>query len=179
MRHDRKLVEQIRNGDHDALRICYVQYKDLLLTLAYALLHDRSLAEDVVHDVFVSFCRNIADFRLTGTLKAYLAACAVNRSRTLLRQRSIHAKAAATLEARRHAAEDTPGPLESQELTARIEQHLAALPPEQRETIVLRVNAGLKFREIAALQQTTVSTVQGRYRYGIDKLRSLLNGDLQ
>lgn len=100
MLHDRQLVERIRNGDHDALRICYVRYKDLLLTLAYALLHDRSLAEDVVHDVFVSFCRNIADFRLTGTLKAYLAACAVNRSRTLLRQRSIHAKAAAALQSK-------------------------------------------------------------------------------
>ncbi len=178
MRHDRQLVEQIRNGDHDALRLCYVQYKDLLLTLAYALLHDRSLAEDVVHDVFVSFCRNIADFRLTGTLKAYLAACAVNRSRTLLRQRSIHAKAAATLELKL-AAEDPPCPAESQELTEQIERHLAGLPAEQRETVLLRVNAGLRFREIAALQQTTVSTVQGRYRYGIDKLRSLLNGDLQ
>lgn len=178
MQRDRKLVEQIRNGDPDALRICYVRYKDLLLTLAYALLHDRSLAEDVVHDVFVSFCRNIADFTLTGTLKAYLAACAINRSRTLLRQRSVHARAAATLETSPFA-EDPPCPAESQELTAILERHLAVLPIEQRETVLLRVNAGLKFREIAALQQTTVSTVQGRYRYAIDKLRSLLNGDLR
>jgi len=34
----------------------------------------------------------------------------------------------------------------------------------------------LKFRDIARLQQTSVNTVLGRYRYGLDRLRSLLNG---
>jgi RNA polymerase sigma-70 factor (ECF subfamily) len=176
MPHDKKLVERMKNGDKDALRILYVRYKDLLLTLANALLHDSSLAEDVVHDVFVNFTRNIGDFQLTGSLKAYFAACTVNQSRTWLRNRKIHAQRSA-FEIEPQAAEP-PCPLESQETAHRIEQHLAAIPQEQREVIVLRVNADMKFKDIARIQQTTVPTVQGRYRYGIDKLRSLLNGDL-
>jgi len=36
----------------------------------------------------------------------------------------------------------------------------------------------LTFKEIARIQDVSISTVQGRYRYGIDKLRSLLNGEL-
>ncbi|MDH4201994.1 MAG: hypothetical protein OEV87_03795 [Phycisphaerae bacterium] len=46
MHSEKKLIQQMKNGDQDALRIVYVQYKDFLLTLATALLHDRSLAED-------------------------------------------------------------------------------------------------------------------------------------
>ena len=51
---------------------------------------------------------------------------------------------------------------------------LARLPMEQRETIVLHLNGGMKFKEISQLQKMPLSTVQGRYRYGLDKLRTIL-----
>ena len=176
MHQDKKLIQQMKTGDKDALRILYVEHKDFLLTLANALLHDRSLAEDVVHDVFVNFTRNISDFQLTGKLKAYLAACAANQARTLLRRKKIHAKTADfEIEPQ---ADTSPCPVESKETTEKLRTSLATLPEEQREVVVLRVKAGLKFKEIAQIQKTTTPTVQGRYRYGIDKLRSLLNGEL-
>ena len=53
-------------------------------------------------------------------------------------------------------------------------QALAELPGEQREAFVLHVQGGLKFREIANLQNVSIKTVQSRYRYGIEKLQSLL-----
>ena len=51
MHRDKQLIQQIKSGDKDALRILYVEHKDFLLALANALLHDRSLAEDVLHDL--------------------------------------------------------------------------------------------------------------------------------
>jgi RNA polymerase sigma-70 factor (ECF subfamily) len=56
---------------------------------------------------------------------------------------------------------------------------MASLPYEQREVITLRIEAGMTLRKIAQLQKTSISTVQGRYRYGIEKLRSLLNGEIR
>jgi DNA-directed RNA polymerase specialized sigma24 family protein len=56
---------------------------------------------------------------------------------------------------------------------------LAELPYEQRETVVLHLKGGMKFREIAAMQSVPINTVQGRYRYGLDKLRSILNDEVQ
>ena len=76
-------------------------------------------------------------------------------------------------------AEDRPCPIESQETADQIRKHLVTLPDEQREVVVLRIKAGLTFKEIARIQQTTIPTVQGRYRYGINKLRSLLNGEIE
>ena len=175
MPKDKQLIQQMKNGDKDALRILYVEHKDLLLTLANALLHDRSLAEDVLHDVFVNFTRNINRFKLTGSLKAYLATCAVNQARTLLRRRKIRATTAIAVELQ---ADPAPCPIESQETVDRLGIHLATLPDDQREVVMLRAKAELAFKEIARIQDVSISTVQGRYRYGIDKLRSLLNGEL-
>jgi DNA-directed RNA polymerase specialized sigma24 family protein len=45
---------------------------------------------------------------------------------------------------------------------------------EQRETIVLHLKGGMKFKEIARMQRIPLSTVQGRYRYGLEKLRTIL-----
>ena len=55
---------------------------------------------------------------------------------------------------------------------------LEQLPYEQREVVTLRMEADMTFRQIAALQQASINTVQGRYRYGLAKLRSLLNGEV-
>jgi len=176
MQPDRKLVQRIKEGDKDAMRTLYVEYKDLLLTLANALLHDMAQAEDVVHDVFVKFARNIAAFQLTGSLKAYLVTCAVNEARTILRRKKVRGQTV-TL-ATEPQAKESPCPVEAVEMAEHLRCHLASLPDEQREVIVLHVKAGLKFREIAELQQTTISTVQARYRYGIDKLRSSMNGEV-
>ena len=60
----------------------------------------------------------------------------------------------------------------------RLSRALAELPYEQREVVVLKVKDGLKLKEIARLQNVSISTVHGRYRYGMDKLRTLLNGEI-
>jgi len=51
---------------------------------------------------------------------------------------------------------------------------MAELPVEQREVITLHLHAGLTFREIALQLGLSINTVQSRYRYGIEKLRTLL-----
>lgn len=177
MQRDRKLIRQLKNGDKDALRILYLEHKNFLLTLANALLHDSTLAEDVVHDVFVKFIRNIDKFHLTGSLKGYFAVCAANEARGLLRKRK-HRIQPSVLAAEAQA-KAPPCPIEAEEEVERIRVFLATLPDEQREVVVLRIKAGLKFKDIARLQQVSIPTVQGRYRYGIDKLRSLLNGETE
>jgi RNA polymerase sigma-70 factor (ECF subfamily) len=60
----------------------------------------------------------------------------------------------------------------------RISSAITLLPYEQREVVVLHLKGGLMFKQIAGLQKVSVNTVQSRYRYGIDKLRSIVNGEV-
>src|SRR5262245_4578826 len=75
------LVWRFNRGHTDALREIYDEHKHDLVTLATALLVDKSEAEDVVHDVFVGFMQSEGRFRLTGSLKGFLATCVANRAR--------------------------------------------------------------------------------------------------
>jgi RNA polymerase sigma-70 factor (ECF subfamily) len=54
---------------------------------------------------------------------------------------------------------------------------MAQLPYEQREAVALHLGSGMSFPEIARIQDASVNTVQGRCRYGLQKLRSLLNSE--
>ncbi len=177
---DRLLVTRCRQGSRDALCRIYEKYRDSLLILAIALSHDVSLSEDAVHDVFVAFAANIANFRLTGSLKAYLARCVANRVRDLMRTNRSRAKALSPEQA--CAAErDLSDPsrlIACNEELRLLSSALAELPYEQREVIALHIHGQMRFRVIAESLSISVNTVKGRYRYGIQKLRSILNGEI-
>lgn len=176
---DRVLLSKAARGCQDSLRRIYEAHKDHLLTLACGLTGDRNTAEDIVHDVFVVFARSLPRLRIKTSLGGYLSVSVCNRVRDLARTATRH----------RHEeppagrpVEDAPAPdtqaVES-ELTGRLRAALEQVPLEQREVLLLRTQAGLSFKEIARHQGIPVNTAQGRYRYGIEKLRSLLNSELE
>ncbi|MHC4665106.1 MAG: RNA polymerase sigma factor, partial [Planctomycetota bacterium] len=85
MLEDRLLIWKFNRGNVEAVRRIYEKYKDDLVTLAAALLHNVGAAEDAVHDVFVSFLDSAGSFRLTGSLKGYLATCVANNARNRIK----------------------------------------------------------------------------------------------
>ena len=64
------------------------------------------------------------------------------------------------------------------EMLDRIESAMECLPFEQREMIVLHLKSKMTFREIATLKGISINTATSRYRYGLDKLQSALDGQL-
>lgn len=179
MLEDKRLVRQIKRGDKQALRTVYEKYKDNLLTIAASLLHDSNAAEDVLHDVFISFAASVRQLQLRGSLKSYLLMSVVNQVRDRFRRRKHHVLG---LEQVGPISSDSDGPEQSAifgEESQLLTGALAKLPFEQREVIILHLNGGMTFKEIANMQGTSISTVQGRYRYGLSKLRTILNGELK
>ena len=69
-------------------------------------------------------------------------------------------------------------PLVYSERCDRLSRALAELPYEQREAVLLKMKQNMTLREIAKLQGVSVSTVHGRYRYGLEKLRALLDSEI-
>ena len=66
----------------------------------------------------------------------------------------------------------------SEEL-ALLSNAMAQIPYEQREAITLYMQGDMTFRQIAKIQNASINTVQGRYRYGLNKLRSILNSKVE
>jgi RNA polymerase sigma-70 factor (ECF subfamily) len=162
------------------LRQIYDKYKIELLKLAVVLIGDVNMAEDIVHDVFVKFAQSADRIKLTGSLKNYLITSVINRVRNYLRDSNRHRET--NLEGTNLLSSSERGPHQWAVLSERLKllgNALCELPYEQREVISLRMEMDMKFRRIAALQNASVNTVKGRYRYGITKLRSLLNSEVE
>ena len=180
MLEDRLLLWKFKCGSRDAFRLIYEKYAGDLLTLAANLLNDKADAEDVVQDVFISFVQSVEKFRLTGSLKGYLATCVANRSRDYIRRNKRRQTAA--VNEPEQTTSDAKNPVQlvicSEELH-KLSYAMTELPYEQREAIVLRLHGDLRFRQIAKLQNISIKTAQSRYRYGLDKLRSILNGEVR
>jgi RNA polymerase sigma-70 factor (ECF subfamily) len=179
MLEDKLLVWKFKRGSSDALQRIYEKYKDDLLALAVSLSNDRSSAEDALHDVFVSFARYADKLQLRTSLRSYLLSCIANRVRNMNHtglHRSVELEQAETI------GSDCNRPdkiVMSTEMSEHIDKALSYLPYQQREVIILHLQSGMGFRVIAESQGVSINTIQSRYRYGLDKLRSILNGKVQ
>jgi len=180
MVEDELLKWQFKHGSSDALRRIYEKYQDFLLTVAMSLLNDVNLAEDVLHDVFVSFAESSKEFKIRGSLKYYLMVCVVNRARDRFR-RSKRQPLSLEIDDDKIRSDEKEAweKVISDEQSMILNTAMARLSYEQKEAVTLHLKAGMRFKQIAKLQNVTVSTVQGRYRYGLDKLKSILNGEIE
>lgn len=180
MLEDALLKIRFNRGDKDALYRIYQKYKDDLLKLAVALLNDTGLAEDVLNDTFVSFTESAGKLRLTGNLKSFLTTCVANHARNVYRQRqrkkTVELDQAVQIKA--NIAEPEQSVIFAEEYR-RLQNAMDGLAYEQRETVVLHCCNGLRFRQIARLQNISVNTAKSRYRYGLNKLRTILNSELE
>lgn len=179
MLEDKLLIWKLRNGREDGLVRTYGKYKNYLLKIAYALLDDSQQVEDAVQDVFVSLAESSHRLRLDGNLKAYLVRSLINRVHNLRRARNARPSLALSdiKEPCAHGQRPDQWIILDDE-RRRLKKALSRVPESQRMVIALHVHGGLRFKQIAHLQNASINTIQSRYRYGLDKLRFLLNGEV-
>ncbi|MFC1635104.1 RNA polymerase sigma factor [Planctomycetota bacterium] len=176
---DKLLIWKFKRGRREALRRIYDKYHRQLLKLAVLMTGDPDTAEDIVQDVFTRFAQSANRFGLSGSLKSYLITSTLNGVRN--HRRTNRRRSVQSLDKAENVPAITRRPDQWAVLSERLERlsgAMACLPYEQREVITLRMEANMPLRQIAGVQETSISTVNARYRYGIEKLRSLLNSEV-
>jgi len=159
---DKLLVLKCKRGSRDALGRIYQKYKTDLLILAIALLNEKSAAEDLVHDVFVTFAQSLEKFRLTGSLKGYLLTCLANRARNINKakqHRSIEADPAKPFTP---STDEPSRSIICNEELQQLSNAMAQLPYDQREIVMLHHQAAMTFKAIAESQGISVNTAKSR-----------------
>ncbi|MBA7491360.1 ECF RNA polymerase sigma factor RpoE [subsurface metagenome] len=175
MLKDKLLVRKLKHGSSDALCRIYEKYKNDMLALAISLSNDKGDAEDAVHDVFVSFAQFAKKLQLRGSLRSYLLTSVTNRVRNMNRAKQNQTAWPDDVATIRSNINRPDQSVISAEESQRINHALARLPYEQREVIILHVQSDMTFKGIANSLGVSVNTIQSRYRYGLDKLRSMLD----
>ena len=154
------------------------EYSGFVYNVAYRILGTQADAEDAAQDAFISAYRNFDKFRGDSTVSTWLYRIAVNaslmklrkdRRRNFLSQTGYDdAELVSPIEGPERAALNT-------ELRERLEEGLAALPPQLRAAVVLRDVQGLSNDEAADVLETTVSSVKSKLHRGRVLLRKYLD----
>jgi len=179
MPEDKLLVWRCKNGSKSAFKRIYTKYVGDLRNVAASLMFNTSDAEDIVHDVYVSFMQEIQKFELRRNLKGYLLTCVANKSRNYVqkqqRQQCITENEAEQI------SSDANEPLHlivHDEEVQMLSYAMKEISYELREAVVLRLHGEMKFKTIAKLQKVSVKTAHSRYRDGLERVKLLLNGKI-
>ena len=152
-----------------------------LYRYALLILADRDAAADAVQDSFVHLAEALRRRSPPDVSYAYLAAIVRNACYTALRRRRAwRALVGRIVPSATVGSPQSPTLLEprvgdaSEEERLILDGALAALPPEQREVIYLKVYEGMTFDEIAQHCEISINTAASRYRYASAALRRAL-----
>ncbi len=174
---DVELLRRVAAGDQDALLTLYDRYGRLVYSLAYRMLQDHQLAEEVTQDVFTRVWQSAASFDPErSSFTTWLTSITRNRTIDVLRRRRVRGLTGAgeaELNTAITRADERLSPEFHLEALA-VREALAQLPETQREVLELAYFQGMTQREIAEYLNIPLGTVKTRMRLGMIKLRELL-----
>lgn len=160
-RTDSELVRAVRAGSGAATEALVDRHWDRAYRIAFGILADPHLAEDVTQEAMVSILGSLGRFDSRRAFEPWLQRIVANRAldwaRSRARREQIHRLVAPP------ASEAGSDP--------RLIEALAALPPDQRAVVVLRHVAGYGTNEIARMLGIRRGTVGSRLRRGLDQMR--------
>lgn len=175
---DGQLLQAMARGDQDALLALHKRYVNLVYSMAWRVLQDVGLAEEVTQDIFLKLWHKGHQFdpargRFSSWLLSVTRFASIDRLRREGR-RPRQAEVATGDQDESIALERLlPTDHEAWERGQHLRMLLAQLPAEQRQMIELAYFGGLTHAELAEQLGLPLGTVKGRLRLGLEKLRSL------
>lgn len=132
-------------------------------------------AEDVLQEVCFRLVRYKVRFRFIRNPSAYVFRIARNEALRFLKNRKRNPERYQSAEDLAKVIQDNLIGIEYEAMD-QVAEALAQIPEDQREVIILRFFEDLTLREIATVCNVSMNTAASRFRYGMQKLRQLVEG---
>jgi RNA polymerase sigma-70 factor (ECF subfamily) len=176
---DTALVALIARHDEAALGTLYDRYSRLAFSLAMRIVGERSLAEEITADAFVSVWRSAGSFAAErGRFVTWLLSVVRHRAIDELRRLNVRPEGNAV--ELNEALQSTGLPdgldelMDVRQRQTVVRSALASLPMPQRQALELAYFGGLTQQEIADKTGTPLGTIKTRMRLGLLKMQDEL-----
>jgi RNA polymerase sigma-70 factor (ECF subfamily) len=169
---DEKLMRRYASGDMSAFETLYARYRGPLYRYIRRQVPDPATANDLYQGSWERVIGARKSYSDNAPFKAWIYRIARNHLIDHYRRNRPHAQLQPDAQ-----ASDNPQPGEAyaaQERHERLLGAIRALPQEQRDALLLRLEGGLGLAEIAAITGTGKETVKSRLRYATSKLKQVL-----
>ena len=177
---DEVLLSAVARGAVWAMEILYERYSRILYSLAYHMVADHQIAEDLSQDAFLAVWRRATSYSpQSGAARSWIVSIMHHRTIDYLRsvrRRSV-LKEATWEEVERDERTAFPDAWDEawQNIqSAKIREALMKLPIEQRMVIELAYFQGWTHSEIAEGCQIPLGTVKARMRLGLTRLKRVV-----
>jgi RNA polymerase sigma-70 factor (ECF subfamily) len=176
---DEDLMPLVERKDPAAFEIVYDRHGGAAFSLAYRIVGDRLVAEEVTQEAFLSVWRSGARFdRTRGSVRTWLLGVVRNRAIDVLRRESGRAPTVSleldAVPEQESRFEPTDAEALRRETTREVRGALAHLPEDQVQVVQLAYFGGLSHTEIAEVLGMPLGTVKGRMRLAMEKMRATL-----
>jgi RNA polymerase sigma-70 factor (ECF subfamily) len=176
------LVDAVKSGDRDSFARLVTKYRASVIRICRGYVGSYEDAEDLAQEVFVELFRSISRFRGDSRFSTWLYRLAVNKSLNFLR---YHKKRFRVYRSSESPGEESlinsPGEAESDTAVVdsdhrrALREALDKLPDNQRTAFILNKYEELSYNDVAAVMDTTLSTVESlifRARQNLQKYLS-------
>jgi len=175
---ENELLDEVGRGSQVALAELYDAHAEPIYAFARRLVGDDFIAEDLVHEVFVTLPRAARSFRGDSTLRTFLLSIAVNLARHHVRSATRRRAAMERFGEEPQQSPTAPDrEAERRELAAALQRALDQLPIDQRIAFVLCEVEQHTSGQAAAIVGAPEGTVRTRVFHAKKKLRELLGDD--
>ena len=171
--YDRSLVERAQCGCGASFRQLVEPHLEMLHRIAYRACGQTELAEDAVQETLTLAFERLGQYRPEAPFKSFLAAVAVRRAKTLLRSEARRR----VREGKSRPAWNLNGPEESllgEQTATLVRDALLKMPSKRREVVLLRLDAGLSYREIAYSRGMSEGSARVLVHMGLKQIKDLM-----
>jgi RNA polymerase sigma-70 factor (ECF subfamily) len=175
------LAESIKNGDRKSFEFLFRSYYSNLCKYARNIVHNESMAEDLVMDIFARIWESPEKIMISTSISGYLYQCVHNHCLNYLTRKhkqfsELNAETIEKLKALipQDISADPLTGINVNELSNRIELSIEQLPPECRNIFVLSRTEELSHKEIASRLGISENTVKVQIYRALIKLHALL-----
>jgi RNA polymerase sigma-70 factor (ECF subfamily) len=155
------LIKAIAGGDQEAFERLVKRYQNPLCNFVYRHLGDRALAEDVTQEAFLQVYRSASRFEPRARVSTWIFKIAFNLSLNESERRGrLRLREAPITDENEYADGSSSASVARFELEQQVTGLLDRLPDRQRAALLLRVNEGLSYQEIAEVLGLSVQSVE-------------------
>ena len=171
---DETVIGRIAGGDQLAMRTLFARHRVPVYRWLLRIVRDKTLAEDLVSDVFLDVWRQATSFKGRASVSTWLLAIARYKALSARRRRidaELDARTASTIA---DPADDPETALQKKKRSELLRDSLAQLSPEHGEVIDLVYYHGKSVKEVADIVGIAEATVKTRMFYARKKLAELV-----
>ncbi len=173
MDEDLDLIARVDAGEREAFNELVMKYQKPLYSLLYRMVSNHDDAADILQKTFIKAFTGLSSFERRSSFKTWLYQIAINLAKNVYRDRGR----ATYVPIDNVIIRKNPRTVESlihKENMLILRKALGELPEKQRITLILRVQEGKKFEEVASIMKCSLGTAKANYHHAVKKLKAIM-----